>query len=222
MREPIREPASDIILEQIRADCKEISQWERHPCLDSMSRRCFLKGTIGAGIALGALSQMNPSSVVAQVGQPPLGGEPLEKKLIPVVEAKSEKAWDGDVLNESVVSEMLDKAMMKLTGRDTAKEAFKDFVLPNDVVGIKVNPLGGKLLSSHRIIVDKIIDGLYGAGVLKNQIIIWDRFENHLTAAGYEINQTDKDVRVFASDSPGVGYDAEVFYETEKDIKVLS
>ena len=220
MREPIREPASDIILEQIRADCKEISQWERHPCLDSMSRRRFLKGTIGAGIALGALSQMNPSSVVAQVGQPPLGGEPLEKKLIPVVEAKSEKAWDGDVLNESVVSEMLDKAMMKLTGRDTAKEAFKDFVLPNDVVGIKVNPLGGKLLSSHRIIVDKIIDGLYGAGVLKNQIIIWDRFANHLTAAGYEINQTDKDVRVFASDSPGVGYDDDVFYETEKDIKV--
>ena len=212
---PLFHPSNpDPIIEQIRADCREVSQ-----ARESMSRRRFLKGTVGVGFALGAFSHISRPSI-AQVRQPPLGGEPLEQKLTPVVEAKSEKVWDGDVLDESVVSEMLDKAMIKLTGRDTAKEAFKDFVLPNDVVGIKVNPLGGRELSTHRIIVDKIIDLLYSAGVLKNQIIIWDRFENHLTAAGYEINQTDKDVRIFASDSRGVGYDDEVFYETEKDIKV--
>ncbi|MCH8293603.1 DUF362 domain-containing protein [Candidatus Poribacteria bacterium] len=203
-------PTSDSVVEQIMADCEQISQE-----LPAISRRHFLKGAIGAGIALGAISP-----AIAQVRQPPFLAEEFQKPLVPVVEAMSEKVWDGDVLNEDVVSEMIDQAMMKLTGLDSAKEAWKDFVLPNDIVGIKINPLAGKRLSTHRIIVDKIIDGLYGAGVLKNQIIVWDRFEKHLIDAGYEINQSDKDVRVFASDSPNVGYDDEVYYETEKDVEV--
>ena len=206
----ITHPASDSVVEQIMADCEQISQE-----LPAISRRHFLKGAIGAGIALGAISP-----AIAQVRQPPFLAEEFQKPQVPVVEAMSEKVWDGDVLNEDVVSEMIDQAMMKLTGLDSAKEAWKDFVLPNDIVGIKINPLAGKRLSTHRIIVDKIIDGLYGACVLKNQIIIWDRFEKHLIDAGYEINQSDKDVRVFASDSPNVGYDDEVYYETEKDVEV--
>ena len=203
-------PTSDSVVEQIMADCEQISQE-----LPAISRRHFLKGAIGAGIALGAISP-----AIAQVRQPPFLAEEFQKPLVPVVEAMSEKVWDGDVLNEDVASEMIDQAMMKLTGLDSAKEAWKDFVLPNDIVGIKINPLAGKRLSTHRIIVDKIIDGLYGAGVLKNQIIVWDRFEKHLIDAGYEINQSDKDVRVFASDSPNVGYDDEVYYETEKDVEI--
>ena len=206
----ITHPTSDSVVEQIMADCEQISQE-----LPTISRRHFLKGAIGAGIALGAISP-----AIAQVRQPPFLAEEFQKPLVPVVEAMSEKVWDGDVLNEDVVSEMIDQAMMKLTGLDSAKEAWKDFVLPNDIVGIKINPLAGKQLSTHRIIVDKIIDGLYGAGVLKNQIIVWDRFEKHLIDAGYEINQSDEDVRVFASDSPNVGYDDEVYYETEKDVEV--
>ena len=133
----------------------------------------------------------------------------------------SDKAWKDDILDEQVVSEMMDRAIMKLAGRDSAKEAWKDFVLPDDIIGIKINPLAGKQFSTRRIIVDKIIEGLYGAGVLKNQIVIWDRFEAHLTNAGYEINQTEiRRFRIFASDSPGVGYDDELFYETKKDSKI--
>ena len=172
------------------------------------------------GLALGAVTSATKDTFAQlgrQSGAPP--GEVVEEQLIPLVEAISDKVWNDDVLDEQVVSEMIDRAMMKLTGLDSAKEAWKDFVLPTDIVGIKINPLAGKQLSTHRIIVDKIIDGLYGAGVLRNQIIIWDRFESHLINAGYEINQSDRGVRCFASDSEGVGYDDEVFYETEKDVR---
>ena len=188
-----------------------------------VSRRRFLrqasKGVIGAGIALGSVTSATKDAFAQlgrQSGGPP--GEIIEEELTPLVEARSEKVWNGDALDEGVVSEMIDRAMMKLTGLDSAKEAWKDFVLPTDIVGIKINPLAGKQLSTHRIIVDKIIEGLYGAGILSNQIIIWDRFESHLINVGYEINQSDRGVRCFASDSEGVGYDDEVFYETEKDV----
>ena len=217
-------PKSDPIVAQIQADCGQISRTKTtNP--QPVSRRRFLrqasKGVVGMGLALGAITTATQDTFAQlrrQSGVPP--GEVVEEQLIPLVEAISDKVWSDDVLDEQVVSEMIDRAMMKLTGLDSAKEAWKDFVLPTDIVGIKINPLAGKQLSTHRIIVDKIIDGLYGAGVLRNQIIIWDRFESHLINAGYEINQSDRGVRCFASDSEGVGYDDEVFYETEKDVEV--
>jgi uncharacterized protein (DUF362 family) len=213
----VNQLASDPIVSQILADCAQVPQ-QLDPSIDSISRRRFLKGAIGAGVAAGALSKIS-TETVAQVNQPTLDGE-TQEQLVPVVEVTSDKAWENDILDEQVASEMMDRAIMKLAGRDSAKEAWKDFVLPDDIVGIKINPLAGKQFSTRRIIVDKIIEGLYGAGVLKNQIVIWDRFEAHLTNAGYEINQTNQEVRVFASDSPGVGYDDELFYETKKDSKI--
>ena len=213
----VNQLASDPIVSQILADCAQVPQ-QLDPSIDSISRRRFLKGTIGAGVAAGALSKISTESV-AQVNQPTLDGE-TQEQLVPVVEVTSDKAWKNDILDAQVVSEMMDRAIMKLAGRDSAKEAWKDFVLPDDIIGIKINPLAGKQFSTRRIIVDKIIEGLYGAGVLKNQIVIWDRFEAHLINAGYEINRGNQDVRIFASDSPGVGYDDELFYETKKDSKI--
>jgi uncharacterized protein (DUF362 family) len=214
---------SDPVVAQIQADCAQISH-TKEAIPEPVSRRRFLrqtsKGVVGMGLALGSITSATTAAFAQlghQHGAPP--GEVVDEQLTPLVEATSEKVWNGDVLDEGVVSEMIDRAMMKLTGLDSAKEAWKDFVLPTDIVGIKINPLAGKRLSTHRAIVDKIIDGLYGAGILSNQIIIWDRFESHLIDAGYEINQSNRGVRCFASDSKGVGYDDEVFYETEKDVE---
>ena len=214
---PVHRNQPDSIVSQILADCEDVS---RNTAISpqAVSRRRFLKSAIGAGVLSGTIAQIR-GNALAQISQSPLD-KGKQKPLVPVVEATSEAAWEGNILNEQVVSEMIDLAMVKLTGRDSAKEAWKDFVLPDDIVGIKINTLAGKELSTQRIVIDKIIEGLYGAGVLKNQIIVWDRFATHLINAGYVINQGNQDVRVFASDSVGVGYDDEVFYETEKDSEV--
>ena len=201
----------DTVIENIIADSQEAA---RHR--DALDRRQFLtrlaagvggvSGALGAFPAFAQLSsgQLQPDVTTAT-------------PLTPVVEAVSENVWDGDRLDEDAVSELVDQAMMKFTGRASAKEAWRDIVLPDDIVGIKINPLGGPELSTHPIIVDKIIEGLYGAGVLKKQIIIWDRFENHLLNAGYPIRQDEGEVQTIASDTEGIGYDDEVFYESEKD-----
>ena len=201
----------DTVIENIIADSQEAAQHR-----DTLDRRQFLtrlaagvggvSGALGAFPAFAQLSsgQLQPDVTTAT-------------PLTPVVEAVSENVWDGDRLDEDAVSELIDQAMMKFTGRASAKEAWRDIVLPDDIVGIKINPLGGPELSTHPIIVDKIVEGLYGAGVLKKQIIIWDRFESHLLNAGYPIRQDEGEVQTIASDTEGIGYDDEVFYESEKD-----
>jgi len=187
-----------------------------------MNRRRFIartaKGAIGSGLALGALVQRNEPSY-AQEGHLPLDESTLQD-LTPVVEVIDETVWDGDSLNGQIVGEMLSRAMIKLTGLDSVKEAWREFVLPHDIIGIKVNPIGGKNLCTHQTLVDTIVEQRNEAGVLNNQVIVWDRFEAHLINAGYKINQSSQGVRCFASDSTGVGYDDEIFYETEKDVEV--
>ena len=220
--------SSDTILERIIEDCHQVSRErdaEPQPSTlttKQVNRRRFLsqsaKGVIGAGLTLGALAQGRKLSF-AQAVQPPLG-EGIIQDLTPVVEVIGEKVWDGDVLNGQIVGEMLSHAMIKLTGLESVKEAWREFVLPHDIIGIKINPIGGKKLCTHRILVDTIVDQLYEAGVLRNQVIIWDRFEAHLINAGYKINSSNQGARCIASDSDGVGYDDETFYETEKDVEI--
>lgn len=203
---------NDKVIANIIADSQETADYR-----DTLNRRQFLTQlAAGVGGIGGALSTL-PAFAQLSSGQLQPDATTEAVSLTPVVEAIGKKVWENDQLNEDAVSELLDQAMMKLTGRASAKEAWRDIVLPDDIVGIKINPLAGPELSTHSIIVDKIVEGLYGAGVLRKQIIIWDRFEEHLLNAGYPIKQDAADVRTFASDTEGIGYDDEVFYESEKD-----
>lgn len=201
----------DKVTANIIADSQEMAHHR-----DTLDRREFLtRLAASVGGIGGALSTL---PAFAQLSSGQLETETTETAyLTPVVEAVGKKVWENDQLNEDAVSELMDQAMMKLTGRSSAKEAWRDIVLPDDIVGIKINPLAGPELSTHAIIVDKIVEGLYGAGVLRKQIVIWDRFEAHLLNAGYPIKQDESDVRTFASDTDGIGYDDEVYYESEKD-----
>ena len=202
----------DSVTANIVADSQEAKHHR-----DKLNRRQFLNrlASVGVGSIGGAFSAL-PAFAQTRSGQ--LQPENTQTvPLTPVVEAVGKEVWEEDRLNEDAVSELIDQAMMKLTGRASAKEAWRDVVLPDDIVGIKINPLGGPELSTHAIIVDKIVEGLYGAGVLRKQVIVWDRFEEHLLNAGYPIRQDETDVRTLASDTEGIGYDDEVFYESEKD-----
>ncbi len=203
---------NDKVIANIIADSQETAHYR-----DTLNRRQFLTQlAAGVGGIGGALSTL-PAFAQLSSGQLQPDATTEAVSLTLVVEAIGKKVWVNDQLDEDAVSELMDQAMMKLTGRSSAKEAWRDIVLPDDIVGIKINPLAGPELSTHSIIVDKIVEGLYGAGVLRKQIIIWDRFEEHLLNAGYPIKQDEADVRTFASDTEGIGYDDEVFYESEKD-----
>ena len=55
----------------------------------------------------------------------------------------------------------------------------------DDVVGIKVNPVGPGTISTHHEVVDALIDWLVANGLPRRNIIIWDRFDYMLKDAGF-------------------------------------
>jgi len=87
--------------------------------------------------------------------------------------------------SEQAAYDMLKISMQKLTGKTDLKEAWLEFVSPDDVIGLKVNPIGGKLLSTSHAVTKAVVKQLEEAGIPRANLIIWDRREMELHQTGY-------------------------------------
>lgn len=103
--------------------------------------------------------------------------------------------------------EMLDRAMREFTGAKSRKDQWKQFVTADDVVGLKVNGLGGPLLSTKHELVNAVVRGLVDVGVKENNIIVWDNNDNHTKAIGLDFNTSDSGVRVYSTRHESAGHD---------------
>ncbi len=83
------------------------------------------------------------------------------------------------------VNQMLTKGMLELTGTKKIEKAWAMFVKPGEKIGLKVNPVAGKELSTSIEIVKAVISQLEKSGIDKNDIMIWDRREFELSEAGF-------------------------------------
>lgn len=106
-------------------------------------------------------------------------------------------------LDEQRVLDLLDRAMAAYTGRDHPAEAWKLIVPAGKVIGLKVNGLGGRGISTHAALVLAIAERLQQAGVKPGNILAWDRDARSLEVCGLTINTDSSRVRCFGSDVSG-------------------
>ncbi len=116
---------------------------------------------------------------------------PRSEKSLPgrypgsVVEVEDPGSVADGIAVAKRAEKMLERAMLSLTGAKSISEAWLQFVSPDDVIGLKVNPVAGKLLSTNPVVVDAVIAQLESAGVARKNIMIWDRREFQLHEAGF-------------------------------------
>lgn len=101
-----------------------------------------------------------------------------------VVKVHDSRALVDDAFNADVINGMFTGGMQALTGRSLA-DSFELFIEPDDIVGIKVNPVGAGLISTRLEVVDAVIDWLEKGGLPRKNIVIWDRFTSMLQEAGF-------------------------------------
>jgi uncharacterized protein (DUF362 family) len=83
------------------------------------------------------------------------------------------------------IAQMIDRGMRELTGAPDARQAWRVFVEPGDVVGIKVNPVGQPHVISSPEAMRAIIAGLQSAGLKLQDIVIYDRYRDQMMKAGF-------------------------------------
>ena len=142
-----------------------------------------LKGAPGDPATASALPKLNVVTKYAPARVPGMPG-PYPGRVIAV---KSEKSVDVETsaANDEVVREMMARGMCALTGKKTPREAWKQFVVPVDVVWIKVNCGGHPWCVSAYEIVAEIIRQLGAAGVPPTQVYVYERFQNQLDNVNY-------------------------------------
>jgi len=127
---------------------------------DMITRRDFLKQTGAA--ALGATAGL------------PLAARAGERATAKVVLVRHEGVLDSSgILNRKILEQMLDEAMVALTGADNAAGAWRGIVKPSDVVGIKTNMW--KNLRTPTELEEAMRTRLVDAGVKEENIAIDDR-----------------------------------------------
>ena len=111
---------------------------------------------------------------------------------------------------------MVDEVVMAATNTGDVASAWRSLVKPGDKVGIKISAAGGKYFSSHKSVVEAIVEGLESAGISRKEIIVWDR--TGLAAAGYFTQPGGYQVR---SIEPVRGYDPQAVISSATPGKLI-
>ncbi|MGO8757811.1 MAG: DUF362 domain-containing protein [Terracidiphilus sp.] len=110
-------------------------------------------------------------------------------------------------LDEQRVLNLLDKAMAAYTGREKPVEAWKSVIPPQilagQTIGLKINGLGGRGISTHAALTLAVAERLQQAGVKPGNILVWDRNARDLGACGMTVNTDPSRVRCYGSDVAG-------------------
>lgn len=135
-----------------------------------------------------------------------------------VVEVQHPLATGPDL---AVIAPMVRRGICALTGAPDATAAWRRFFEPGDVVGLKVNPVGGPLASTNFALVHAIVGGLRSAGVRPRDIVVFDRYRRELADAGFPDHLPDGvrwDAACAEYDDVQLdldGYDRDVFRELD-------
>lgn len=175
--------------------------------MGKISRREFvIKGTtvtLGAGIMLRSGLSFNYS--------------PLKKSKVVEVFHPEAVAENREV-NQTIVQDMLRQGLESMTGIKNTPLA--KFINAGDTVGLKINCLGRPMLYTHHELINAMIAELKETGVKENNIIVWDRYESHMTACGFTMKDNTSGVRCFATEMDKEGvfhFDPEYVYKSDFD-----
>lgn len=169
-----------------------------------VTRRDFFRkaalGAVGAG-ALMAGSCRNPApedgaEAIADAPTPvePQPGQPTGPTPTPgtggrsrVVIARHSGVTANAEVQEAPLGQTIDKAVMELSGEGSADKAWERYFSSDEVVGVKVNGLGGPAMATSVVLTKLCVERLQGIGVKAENIIIWDSNPGFLANCGLQM-----------------------------------
>lgn len=139
----------------------------------------------------------------AALGQPPLALSPAPTESA-VYTRHDPAAINHFRTDPAVVRAMVDRLVVAVTEQPDIASAWRSLVSRDDRIGIKISAAGGELFTTHRDVVNAIVDGLLAAGILRGSIIVWDRSLEGVQRAGYQPGREGYQLRQI---EPRDGYD---------------
>jgi uncharacterized protein (DUF362 family) len=103
---------------------------------------------------------------------------------------------------------MLEQGLRRLSGKADARAALAQWVRPADTVGLKVNCLAGRHMSTRVELVEELVSLLAATGLPRQNALVFDRSDLDLRRGGFQPRSSGSDYRVLGNDR--VGYEEEL------------
>jgi len=133
----------------------------------------------------------------------------MNRSKVVVIQGKGVLGPEGDMARTKI-AEMLSLGFRHLTGARETGEGLARLFARNDRIGIKVNTIGGRKISTRPELSLSLAELLIKNGQPDRNIVIWDRTNRELREAGYSLSDRPNGLKVFATDTAGAGYEAEI------------
>jgi uncharacterized protein (DUF362 family) len=168
------------------------------------SRRDFLTRCLTSAFALGAGASLRAPAAETPA---PSGKSRVVVARDPALRGSGANA-DSQHVDSGRLGALLDRATQAFFDgglhRTPAPEnriaAWRRIAGPNDTVGLKVNTLGGRGISTSVELVEAICERLQQAGVPARNIVVWDRITDELERAGFSISIGGDRVQCYGTD----------------------
>ncbi|MGD2108840.1 MAG: DUF362 domain-containing protein [Phycisphaerae bacterium] len=130
----------------------------------AVSRRRFLRVTAACagGSYLGSAAPLFAAS-------PERGATDRLRSRVALT--RNAKAVDGPTVHRPVLREMLFDTLGTVTGASTIEDAWRMLLRPNEVVGIKFNRSGQRLLGTSATLAEELVRSMMSAGVPPGRIV---------------------------------------------------
>ncbi len=165
-----------------------------------MTDSAFSRRALIGGAAAVAASTLAPRIATADdsaslIASPPSGFSPMNKRgrIIKVTKGtdfgslmQPNELWP----KPEVAKEMVERALMELTGASNLVEALGKFIHKQDVVAIKPNGIAGQsgaTMAANAEVILPIVEGLLKLGVPADKITVYEQYPSYLT--GTRINK---------------------------------
>ena len=178
---------------------------------EKFSRRKFLLDLVISSASIGHIPLLQSCSGNSTSGN---STPPLLSKIVRVTNSNATDGTgnkDNDNLNDNVINEMVDKGIIKFTGKSSVDEAWAEIIPdPNKKVAIKVNCQIKGIYTKSKV-VKAVTDGLILRGVSPSNIIIYDLTDNAFSIAGFQKN-LGSGIKVGTNEELG-GYSSTAWFE---------
>ncbi len=132
----------------------------------------------------------------------------MDRSKVVVIKGKGVIGRDGEIDGPKVAA-MLALGIQHLTGARQSSEGLSRHFSRRDRVGIKINTIGGRRISTRPDLSLALVRSLTEAGIPEKSIVIWDRTNRELREAGYHLSDSSSGLKIFATDTAGAGYEIE-------------
>ncbi len=106
--------------------------------------------------------------------------------------------------------QMIERGLRELTGARDLASAWRQFVHPSDVVGIKPNGIASRVFASAKEVIVPIIEGVMAAGVPADRIVVWEQYNGFLAATRLTRRDVPSGVQMLVHTNTVMGPDTRV------------